>query len=212
MHVDSMLNISRMGRVEVQGDILIAKLVNFAQYYLMSNFAPLYPYQNMQYSEPIYGIGRTTLARGDLGKDYQGHVFWDSEMYILPYMILFNPEMVKRSMRYRTLMLNAAKKYAQQTGSKGARYGWEMAFSGGDVTPDKCTACKNKAIHVTGAVSWLIRQYYSATRDRDFLFNPIYMACDVTREIARYYADLAKYNSTKGRYELNGNFYIIFLI
>lgn len=86
----------------------------------------------------------------------------------------------------------------------GYRYGWETAFSGDDVTPGTCVACKEKQVHVTAAVSWAIRQWYSATRDRDYLTNSIYSGCDVTREIARFFANMATYNTTKGRYDING--------
>lgn len=66
--------------------------------------------------DTFYGVGRTSLARGELGEDYQGHVFWDSEMYTIPYAILFQPEMVKRILRYRSYIAPAAKNYASRTG------------------------------------------------------------------------------------------------
>ena len=117
LHRATWRNISDMGRVEVSGDLNVAKLVNLAQFYLLSNFPPLYPYQNIPYQDSFYGVGRTSLARGDLGKDYQGHIFWDNEMYILPYAILFQPEMVKRVIRYRSYTANAAKEFAASTGT-----------------------------------------------------------------------------------------------
>ena len=48
--------------------------------------------------------------------------------------------------------------------------------------------------------------YYSATRDRDYMTNPDYNGCDMTREIARFFADLAVYNSSIGRYDINSEF------
>ena len=65
-----------------------------------------------------------------------------------------------------------------------------------------CPGCDARKLHVSGAVSWGIRQYYSATRDRDYLINNDYLGCDVTREIARFYADQSKYDAETGRYSL----------
>ncbi len=53
--------------------------------------------------------------------------------------------------------------------------------------------------------------YYSATRDRDILTNPDYNSCDMTREIARFYQSLAKYNSTKGRYDINSKWHLPYI-
>ena len=50
---------------------------------------------------------------------------------------------------------------------------------------------------------FIFRMYYSATRDRDYMTNPDYNGCDMTREIARFFADLAVYNSSIGRYDIN---------
>ena len=48
--------------------------------------------------------------------------------------------------------------------------------------------------------------YFSATRDRDYLTNPDYNGCDMTREIARFLVSLAKYNSSIGRYDINSTY------
>ena len=53
---------------------------------------------------------------------------------------------------------------------------------------------------------FIFRMYYSATRDRDYMTNPDYNGCDMTREIARFFADLAVYNSSIGRYDINSEF------
>ena len=85
------------------------------------------------------------------------------------------------------------------------RFPWESAFSGNEVTPpDTCDGCRDRQIHVSAAVSWAIRQYYSATRDRDIHTNPDYNSCDMTREIAKFYAERAVYNDSEARYDLRG--------
>ena len=106
-------------------------------------------------------------------------------------------------LRYRASITDMAAQYAKDTGAEGYRYAWESVTSGRDVTPDKCTACAERQLHVTAAVGWGIRQYYSATRDHDYITNPDYKACDMMREIARFWAHQAVYNTSKARYDIN---------
>jgi len=64
--------------------------------------------------------------------------------------------------------------------------------------------CRDQQVFTSSAVSWAIRNYWSATRDEDYLKNPDYISCDLTRDIAAFYASLAVYNSSKGRYDIKG--------
>ena len=106
-------------------------------------------------------------------------------------------------LRYRASVADRAKKHAEEMGTEGMRFPWESATSGDDVTPDTCAACGKRQLHVTAGVGWGIRQYYSATRDHDYITNPDYKACDVMVGIARFWASVAKYNSSKARYDIN---------
>jgi len=95
---------------------------------------------------------------------------------------------------------------AKLYGASGYHFPWESAFSGNDVSPNTCEAgqpdCHWKKLFVSAAVSWGIRQYYSATRDRDYMINTDYMGCDITREIARFLAERAIYNPKTARYDM----------
>ncbi len=192
------------GLVRLSGNLPLQKTAIFSMYYLLSSMPPMFASQPPQYNQVFYGPTRTGLGRGGKGKDYQGHMFWDTEVYMFPAVLFFYPEMAKRLLRYRSAKSQEAKEYADEIGAEGYRFPWESALSGFDVTPDGCPACKERAIHVSGAVAWAIRQYYTATRDRDYMTNPDYNGCDMTREIAKFYASLAKYNSSKGRYDIDG--------
>ena len=68
------------GNVQVEGDLQLAKITNFAQYYILSSLPTLVAHQPPAYEEFFYGIARDSLAKGELGKDYQGHIMWDSEV------------------------------------------------------------------------------------------------------------------------------------
>ena len=107
-------------------------------------------------------------------------------------------------LRYRASVADAAARHAEAMGAKGFRFPWESATSGEDVTPpNTCTACSKQQLHVTAGVAWGIRQYYSATRDHDYLTNPDYRACDMSKEIARFWASVSVYNTSKARYDIN---------
>ncbi|ELU17895.1 hypothetical protein CAPTEDRAFT_188601 [Capitella teleta] len=130
---------------------------------------------------------------------------WDNEMHILPTFLLFHPNTVKKALRYRSTMAPRALSNAEKYGGKGYHFPWESGFYGEEVSPeaDECPECSWHKYHTTGAVGWLIRMYYSATRDRDYRQNVDYNGCDMTREIARFFADRAIYKPEHGRYDID---------
>lgn len=91
------------GRVEVEGsEVQLKKAVQFAQFYILNSLPAEAPALAPIYSDPFFGCGRTSLGRGStVGKDYQGHVMWDNEIYIMPAILPFHPEMAKNQLRYR---------------------------------------------------------------------------------------------------------------
>lgn len=107
--------------MEVIGDSLTEKITNFAQYHLYSNLPALDPDQPRPQDEYNYGVSRSGLAHGSRGKNHQGHVMWDSEMYILPAVLPFHPQLAKKMLRYRTALFEQAKKNAEARGETGVR-------------------------------------------------------------------------------------------
>ncbi len=191
------------GAIEFEGTLQVSKVAWFSQYYILSSLPPLFASQSPQLNQVYYGFTRTGLSKGGANKNYGGHIFWDTELYILPAVLMFHPDLAKRMLRYRSAKAPAAREHAEAMGAEGYRFPWESAFTGHDVTPDSCIQCKDQQLYVSASVAWAIRQYYTATYDRDYMTNPDYSGCDMTREIARFYANIAKYNSTKGRYDIN---------
>lgn len=206
-HIEAWRNIWNQGGIEVYGDIQLAKVTQFSQYYLLSSLPVENPFLPIQYSEVYYGCSRTGLAKGGAGKDYQGHILWDNEMYIIPAILPFYPNIVKKMLRYRSAMSKRAADNAKRFGASGGyHFPWESAFSGNDLSPSTCEAnqqnCHWKKLFVTAGVSWAIRQYYSSTKDRDFIINADYSGCDITREIARFLSERAVYNQQTARYDI----------
>lgn len=202
-HTEAWKAVWAQGLIEIDGNLQVSKITRFAQFYLLSSLPALMPKQGAQHNEIFHGVGRGSLAKGSKGRDYRGHIFWDNEMYMLPAVVLFHPTLAKVMLRYRASVADAAERHAAAMGAKGYRFPWESATSGDDVTPDTCTTCSQQQLHVTAGVGWGIRQYYSATRDHDYITNPDYRACDMMREIARFWASVSVYNTSKARYDIN---------
>ena len=74
-------------------------------------------------------------ARGVTGGGYAGHVFWDADVYVLPALMTMDPDAARAMLRYRYNRLPAAREYARASGRRGARFPWESADDGTDVTP-----------------------------------------------------------------------------
>lgn len=119
-------------------------------------------------------------AKGLSGEGYKGHVFWDSEIYMLPFFYYTNPEMAKRLLIYRYNGLSGAFKKAKEYGYKGAMYPWESAFEGKEETPlfaalNIETGKANpvwsgrKEHHVSADIAYAIINYYHMTKDEEFM-------------------------------------------
>lgn len=102
-HVEAWRKTWEKGHLEVSGgsDTQLMKAVWFAQYYLLSSLPSHYPSLPPPYQEPFFGLGRTGIGKGKLHEDYQGHVMYDNEYYLLPAVLPFHPQLAKAMLRYR---------------------------------------------------------------------------------------------------------------
>ena len=136
-------------------------------------------------------------AKGLTGDGYKGHVFWDTDIFQLPFFAAVKPEIARRIVEYRVLMLDAARRNAEAAGLRGAWYAWESAASGEDVTPsfvigpggrrlDVLTG--NQEIHVVADVAWAIEAYVRTSGDEAFLDAG---GGEVTAEAARFFLSRA---------------------
>lgn len=96
------------------------------------------------------------------GLGYNGHVFWDTEMFMYLPLLIFHPEMAKEFVEYRFNRLEAAKKNALAYGYKGAMYPWESAISGEEETPVWALSGTFEH-HITGDVAFAAWYYYLVT-------------------------------------------------
>lgn len=117
------------------------------------------------------------------------------------FYIIFSP---------RSAMAKRASDNSKLYQGMGYNFPWESGFSGNELAPG-CPAdpqCNWRKMFTTAAISWGIRQYYSATRDRDYMINPLYNGCDMTREIARFFSNQAIYNPNIARYDMYSKYIV----
>src|SRR5579863_320563 len=170
--------------VEVGGDDAAQQALRFAIYHLNSAANP---------ADEHVSIG----ARALTGDDYHGHVFWDTEIYLLPFYILTWPEAARALLMYRFHTLDAARAKSARLGWRGALYAWESADSGAETTPEQVIGADRRVIdilsgreeqHISADVAYAVWQYWQATRDEAFLRDA---GAEILLETGRFWAGRA---------------------
>lgn len=153
------------------------------------------------------GIGAKALT----GEGYKGHSFWDTEVFILPYFLLTDPDTARTLLEYRYQNLSGAHRKAAEYGYEGAMYPWEAAWiDDGEVTPvwgpaDVVTGKPMKYLtglieqHITADIAFAVWQYYIATDDEAFM-----EACgyELILDTAKFWVSRMEWKAEKGQYEI----------
>ena len=148
-------------------------------------------------------------ARGLSGQVYKGAIFWDTEMFMLPFFLSAEPETARNLLLYRFRTLEGARRKALEYGFAGAFYAWESQETGDDACTHfnvsdvftgrpMRTHFRDKQIHISAAVAYGFWQYYLQTGDKQILLDG---GAEVILECARFYHSYAYYKTTKRRYE-----------
>jgi kojibiose phosphorylase len=152
--------------------------------------------------DPKVNIGAKTLS----GEGYKGHVFWDTEIFMLPFFIYAQPETARALLLYRYHTMAGALENARANGFKGAQYPWEAADTGVETTP-KWTAdgahriwTGEEEIHITADVAYGVVTYLTATEDWQFFLD---YGAEILFNTARFWESRLEYNETQDRYELS---------
>ncbi len=120
------------------------------------------------YSFTREGTALSPSPMGLSGLGYNGHVFWDTELWMFPALLVLHPELAKSMIEYRYQRLEAAKRNAFSKGYKGAMYPWESAESGVEETPVWALSGPFEH-HITGCVAIAAWNYYCVTQDKNWL-------------------------------------------
>jgi len=114
------------------------------------------------------GTALSPSPMGLSGLGYNGHVFWDTELWMFPALLVLHAEIAKSMIEYRFRRLEAAKRNAFSKGYKGAMYPWESAETGVEETPVWALSGPFEH-HITGCVAIAAWNYYSVTQDKNWL-------------------------------------------
>ena len=120
------------------------------------------------YSFTREGTALSPSPMGLSGLGYNGHVFWDTELWMFPSLLVMHPEIAKSMLEYRFQRLDAAKKNAFSKGFKGAMFPWESAETGVEETPVWALSGPFEH-HITACVAFAAWNYYCVTQDKQWL-------------------------------------------
>jgi trehalose/maltose hydrolase-like predicted phosphorylase len=170
--------------IVIEGDLQTQKDVRFALYHL--------------YSFSREGTAYSLSPMGLSGLGYNGHVFWDTELWMYPPMLMLQPDIAKSLLEYRFQRLGAAKQNAFSHGYKGAMFPWESSDEGSEDTPVWALTGPFQH-HITGCVGWAFWKYYQVTKDKQWLRDRGY---PVLKEVADFWASRVE-RKGPGHYEIN---------
>lgn len=126
-------------------------------------------------------------AKGVTGGGYDGHYFWDAEVYIAPFLAYTTPEAARKIIRFRWRMLDAARQRAAEMSQVGALYPWRT-INGEEASA--YYAAGTAQYHINAAIVLALRRYLEASGDIDFLAHE---GAEILVETARLWADLGFY-------------------
>lgn len=122
---------------------------------------------------------------------YNGHIFWDAEMWMFPVLLLFDAPLAKSMIDYRIDRLAKAKKRAYSYGYKGAMYPWESDVTGEETTPTWALTGTFEH-HITADIGWAAWNYYLVTQDQEWLKSDGY---PLLKEIADFWVSRSILNN-----------------
>jgi len=130
---------------------------------------------------------------------YYGHVFWDSDTWMFPSLLMTHPDVAHSMVAFRARTLPAAQANARAHGFRGAMYPWEADERGVETTPHFAAQNASSEIHVNGDVAYAQWQYYLATGDSAWLAREGF---PVLRGVADFWVSRASFDSTGGQYHI----------
>ncbi len=160
---------------------------------------------------PAHDDRVSIAAKGLTGPGYAGHVFWDCELFNLPFFIYTDPDAARKLCTYRYHTLGGARRKANEYGFKGAMYPWESSSAKGDEQcPErngynhdntiKEVECGKIEHHVVCDVAYGVYNYAKTANDTEFMRN---YCLEILFETANFWQSRLEYNPEKDRYEIN---------
>lgn len=154
-------------------------------------------FQMYQSSARVEGAG--VPSKGLTGVGYDGHYFWDMEIYLMPFLIYTSPIIAESLLKFRYSMLDKARKYAKRLNQKGAMFPWRT-INGEEASA--YYAAGTAQYHINADIVYALKKYVNVTEDHDFVSK---YGAEILIETARLWSDLGFYsNSGEGKFEIHG--------
>jgi alpha,alpha-trehalose phosphorylase len=169
--------------VEVGGDPEIQQAVRFGLFHILQAAAR--------------AEFRPIAAKGLTGTGYDGHTFWDTEMYVLPVLTYTQPKAAADALRWRLLTLPEAKQRAADLGLAGAAYPWRT------IRGQECSGywpAGTAAFHINADIAYAVTRYINATGDADFERE---VGVEILVETARLWRSLGQHDAA-GKFRIDG--------
>lgn len=181
--------------IRIDGDEDIQRALRFTTYHILIA-APRY--------DERASIGAKTLS----GLGYKGHVFWDTEIFIVPMLTLIQPKLARNLLMYRYHNLEGARNKAKANGYEGAMYPWESTDTGEETTPQWSDPqpdgsririwTGDSEQHISTDIAYAIWHYYQWTGDTEFLHN---YGAEIILDTAVFWG--SRVEAKNGRYEIS---------
>lgn len=167
----------------VEGNDDLTRDIRFAIYHL--------------YAFAREGTGLSLSPMGLSGLGYNGHVFWDTELWMYPAILMLKPEIARSILDYRFDRLDAAKQNAFAHGYDGAMFPWESAGDGSEDTPVWALTGPFQH-HISGCIAWANWKYFEVTQDKEWLRE---RGWPILRETAKFWVSRVDRNGS-GQYDI----------
>ncbi|MWV43848.1 beta-phosphoglucomutase [Paenibacillus sp. HJL G12] len=163
--------------VEIEGDPALQQGIRFNAYQLLQS---------------VGRDGKTNIgAKGLTGEGYEGHYFWDTEMYMMPFFTYTQPDIARALMDFRYATLDKARSRAEVMSQKGALYPWRT------IDGEENSAyfpAGTAQMHINADIAYAVRQYVQATGDEEFLVRK---GAEILFETSRFWTDLGYFNAAR---------------
>ena len=154
-------------------------------------------FQMYQSSARVEGAG--VPSKGLTGVGYDGHYFWDMEIYLMPFLIYTSPIIAESLLKFRYSMLDKAREYAKRLNQRGAMFPWRT-INGEEASA--YYAAGTAQYHINADIAYALRKYVNVTGDHDFASK---YGAEILIETARLWSDLGFYsNSGEAKFEIHG--------
>jgi len=183
--------------IVIEGDEMAQRAVRFCTYHALI-------------AAPRHDEGVSIAAKTLSGFGYNGHVFWDTELFILPPLALLQPDLTRRMLMYRYHNLPGARAKAKEAGYEGAMYPWESTDTGEETTPrwtnpDPVTGERiriwtgDHEQHISTDITYALLKYWRWTGEDEWFAQ---YGAEIVLDTAKFWGSRAEYNADKDRYEL----------